>query len=199
VIATLRSLLPAGLLLALSAGPRPCPAFASEAPAGLHLPRRCDCMTPPAPREAQAQATALFLGVADSIAPARLPFAGAAGTYEGYRVRFRVLAAWPTGRRPGSPRKDATAMGPARKRAAYRAARADTVIDVGTGAGGGDCGFAFRRGETYLVYASGPPEALLTGICQRTRAEPDIASELSALGPPGVDRRARRDAGPPSP
>ena len=187
---TARSLVPAVLLLALSAGPQPCAALAREAGSADRSRRRCDCVTPPAPREAQAQATAVFLGVVDSVAPARLPFPGAAGTYEGYRVQFRVLATWAAGRGPGSPTKRVPATGREASRAPYRVARSDTVLAVGTGMGGGDCGFAFRRGETYLVYASGAPDALLTGICQRTRGGPDVDAEMAALGPPGVDRRA---------
>src|SRR6185369_8419633 len=55
--------------------------------------------------------------------------------------------------------------------------RNSVVIHSGTG--GGDCGYWFKRGETYLVYAYGKPDELSTGICTRTRpvakAEEDLA------------------------
>lgn len=53
-------------------------------------------------------------------------------------------------------------------------------IVIHSGTGGGDCGFWFRRGETYLVYAYGESQdKLYTNICTRTRlvakAEEDLA------------------------
>src|SRR5215207_9117855 len=43
-------------------------------------------------------------------------------------------------------------------------------VEVATGRGGGDCGYYFRKGETYLVYAHGGRDGktLATGICTRT-------------------------------
>jgi hypothetical protein len=42
---------------------------------------------------------------------------------------------------------------------------------VRTGRGGGDCGYGFKTGATYIVYAYTDPQsgALATGICSRTR------------------------------
>ena len=41
------------------------------------------------------------------------------------------------------------------------------------------CGYEFRKGESYLVYAGGQPEALSASLCSRTRplaqADDDIA------------------------
>lgn len=56
-------------------------------------------------------------------------------------------------------------------------------FEVSTGRGGGDCGYAFRKGATYLVYAYGggdgkPPS---TGICTRTRPAADAAEDLEFL------------------
>jgi hypothetical protein len=44
------------------------------------------------------------------------------------------------------------------------------VVEVGTGSGGGDCGFRFDVGSTYLVYAHRQQTTglLTTGICSRT-------------------------------
>ena len=61
----------------------------------------------------------------------------------------------------------------------------DSVI-VYTGSGGGDCGFQFSKGKSYLVYASAlDREPLTTSTCSRTReagrgAEGEI-KELRAL------------------
>lgn len=41
-------------------------------------------------------------------------------------------------------------------------------VTIFTGNGGGDCGYRFEIGESYLVYASGSNERLSTNICQRT-------------------------------
>jgi hypothetical protein len=41
-------------------------------------------------------------------------------------------------------------------------------VTIFTGQGGGDCGYRFEVGESYLVYASGSNERLSTNICQRT-------------------------------
>jgi hypothetical protein len=56
-------------------------------------------------------------------------------------------------------------------------------FEVSSGRGGGDCGYGFRKGETYLVYAYGggdgkPPS---TGICTRTRPVADAAEDLEFL------------------
>jgi hypothetical protein len=47
-------------------------------------------------------------------------------------------------------------------------------VELWTGMGGGDCGFDFKQGERYVVYASRHPDgALSTGICSRTRKASD--------------------------
>ena len=53
-------------------------------------------------------------------------------------------------------------------------------IEVVTGRGGGDCGYTFRRGDTYLVYAHRRDGAkrLYTGICSRTQALSDATEDL---------------------
>src|SRR5215207_10984090 len=56
-------------------------------------------------------------------------------------------------------------------------------VEVATGRGGGDCGYQFRKGETYLVYASRGADGrqLLTGICSRTRPVSDASEDLEFL------------------
>jgi hypothetical protein len=58
-------------------------------------------------------------------------------------------------------------------------------VVVFTGSGGGDCGFPFRRGESYLVYASANTDGWLgTGICGRTAELSRAAADLRELGTP---------------
>ncbi|QNK56693.1 hypothetical protein [Paenibacillus sp. PAMC21692] len=72
---------------------------------------------------------------------------------------------------------------------------AGTRITVWTGSGGGDCGFFFQKGMSYLVYAyaSGPDgngDEPGTGICTRTKALSQAQGDLDLLGqgvPPNKD------------
>lgn len=59
----------------------------------------------------------------------------------------------------------------------------DRDVEVRTGAGGGDCGFDFRRGEVYLVYASRSALSgrLETGICSRTTPIQEADRDLAYL------------------
>jgi hypothetical protein len=65
---------------------------------------------------------------------------------------------------------------------AYRGMTEKTA-EVHTGAGGGDCGYEFREGATYLVYAAPQAETgkLYTGICQRTRPLSDATDDIEFL------------------
>ena len=58
-----------------------------------------------------------------------------------------------------------------------------TEVEVATGMGGGDCGYGFRKGETYLVYAYGGRDGkpLATGICSRTTPVSDASEDLEFL------------------
>jgi 5-hydroxyisourate hydrolase-like protein (transthyretin family) len=55
--------------------------------------------------------------------------------------------------------------------------------EVATGRGGGDCGYGFRKGETYLVYAftGRDGKTLATGICMRTRPVSEASEDLEFL------------------
>jgi hypothetical protein len=67
------------------------------------------------------------------------------------------------------------------------------TIEVATGFGGGDCGFPFRKGHEYLVYASHSPgsSSLQAGICSRTAPAESAAEDLAYL-------RSLVKGGPPS-
>lgn len=84
-------------------------------------------------------------------------------------------------------------------------------VEVDTGAGGGDCGYPFEVGMTYLVYASvaKDTQVLTTGICTRTKpvsgAQEDLAFARSVTSAPAtggvvtgtVRNRDRRLVNPP--
>ena len=54
-------------------------------------------------------------------------------------------------------------------------------VTISTGRGGGDCGYGFEIGESYLVYASGSNESLSTNICQRTAPRSE-SGDMKFLG-----------------
>jgi hypothetical protein len=62
---------------------------------------------------------------------------------------------------------------------AFRGVQVPTA-DVTTGMGGGDCGYAFKLGERYVVYAYRAKDGsrLGTGICSRTRLASQAAEDL---------------------
>ena len=58
-----------------------------------------------------------------------------------------------------------------------------TRVSVFTAGSGPTCGYAFKEGESYLVYATrGPDGGLVTGICSRTRPLAEAADDLRFLG-----------------
>lgn len=56
-------------------------------------------------------------------------------------------------------------------------------VKVTTGRGGGDCGFEFKVGEEYLVYAYGEDD-LSANICSRTKGLNRADDDISFLGKP---------------
>lgn len=97
---------------------------------------------------------AVFLGRVEAI---ERPAAKSAPRYLlSRRVRLRVVEAFRGTPAPG----------------------ADVIVL--TGSGGGDCGYPFKAGEEYLVYASRRSDAdeLSTGICSRTKAAVQAAADL---------------------
>ncbi|MDZ4290177.1 MAG: hypothetical protein U0984_19580 [Prosthecobacter sp.] len=72
----------------------------------------------------------------------------------------------------------------------------DTVL-VTTGFGGGDCGFPFEQGESYLIYAQRQKDGILyTNICMRTGFLKDAATEILELE--GRLPKLRHPSTPPS-
>ncbi len=61
----------------------------------------------------------------------------------------------------------------------------DALVEVSTGMGGGDCGYLFKPGERYFVYASRTNDGRLrTGTCSRTRLASQAADDLAFFGQP---------------
>ena len=112
----------------------------------------CTCGTRGAPCEEFWKVAAVFVGRVESIEPVT----GKAGSrfLSSRKVSFSVVEA-------------------------LRGVDARQVV-VRTGSGGGDCGYNFKEGREYLVYAAigeGTGQ-LTTGICSRTRPVEDAASDL---------------------
>ena len=118
----------------------------------------CSCMAPGPPCRAFGAAAATFVGTVTDV-KTRQPKEGADGQVEwGARV-FTFTVVQPFSGVEG------------------------TEVEVSTGLGGGDCGYGFRKGETYLVYAygGGDGKGLGTGICTRTRPVSEAAEDLEYL------------------
>jgi hypothetical protein len=60
----------------------------------------------------------------------------------------------------------------------------EKTVSVFTAAHSATCGYGFRQGEAYLVYAGRSPQGRLsTTICSRTRRLKDAGDDLRELGP----------------
>jgi hypothetical protein len=127
---------------------------------------RCSCLPPPPPREALAQADAVFAGRVVSVVRHEAEDPGHPG---GPHLEVRIV---PTRR--------------------WKAAAADTVT-VRTATDSAACGFPFQEGEEYLVYAGGE-DALRVVTCSRTARLADAADDVAALGAaPGPRIPVRKD------
>jgi hypothetical protein len=118
----------------------------------------CSCFGPGEPCQAFGAAAATFVGTATDVKVIE-PKRGEGGRHEwgGRLFKFTVVQAF--------------------------SGVAGAEVEVLTGHGGGDCGYAFRKGETYLVYAYGGGEGkpLGTGICTRTRPASEATEDLEFL------------------
>ncbi|MCA1618495.1 MAG: carboxypeptidase regulatory-like domain-containing protein [Acidobacteria bacterium] len=138
----------------------------------------CTCMMPGPPCQAFGEASAVFVGTVTGVVSKPLK-SSAGGEGPGWATRtfkFAVAEAF--------------------------SGVEGTTAEVSTGFGGGDCGYTFVKGTSYIVYASRSKDGTLgTGICSRTRpalgATEDLAFLRGLAGrPPGVTvsgRVARRD------
>lgn len=113
----------------------------------------CSCMGERAPCEAYWESDAIFVGTVTGVEVVKV-FETGVSFYEQRLVRFAVAE---TLRGPGTPE-----------------------AEVVTGMGGGDCGYPFRQGVAYVVYASRSKQdgRLHTGICNRTRTLERAGNDL---------------------
>ena len=147
----------------------------------MALPGRafaCSCAVLPTVQAAVSDADAVFLGTVIRVTPVNQNASG--GSYSltppSNEVIFSVSSAWKGALRP--------------------------EVKVLTGTGGGDCGYGFSAGDTYLVYAysrhPGSPVFVIgdlrveiplgtqqfgTSICTRTAPLTLAAQDLAQLGP----------------
>lgn len=136
------------------------------------LAAACSCIPTPPHEEALERADAVFTATAESVENGFRDTEW--GRVPEVRVVLRLDRVWKGGE-PGEG-------GPT---PASRALADGERVELVTGSGGGDCGFPFMTGETYLVYASETERGPLTaGICTRTRPFKGSDEELAILGPP---------------
>lgn len=119
----------------------------------------CSCITPGAPCQAFGSASAVFVGTVTGSGPRQHRQGEKAGDVDWTPVVFRFTVLQPF-------------LGVE-----------SAEVEVATGRGGGDCGYSFRKGETYLVYAYGGRDGapLATGICTRTRPVSAASEDLEFL------------------
>lgn len=117
----------------------------------------CYCKSIGQPCQAYFQVDAVFIGTVESIAVRKTTFdAIPDGLIDGRVVH--VAVDWIS-----------------------RGAQGPTV-DLWTGMGGGDCGFDFKVGSRYVIYALHRADgSLSTGICSRTRLVSEAADDLAYL------------------
>lgn len=117
----------------------------------------CSCFGPGTPCESYGAASAVFAGTAISVRRAVEPKPGPVQPINYERIfKFAV---------------DQSYLGVA-----------GTEVEISTGSGGGDCGYNFRIGERYLVYAHSYGDRLATGICTRTKPFANANEDLTFLG-----------------
>lgn len=117
----------------------------------------CSCMFPGPPCQAAWKAESVFRARVVDIA------ASPAGAYDPKKIEWTPVRV--------SLFIEERLLGPQ---------TAKTTVEVWTGRGGGDCGYAFERGVTYVVYAGKAQDGrLTTGICSRTRPESEAAEDLA--------------------
>lgn len=113
----------------------------------------CSCVLPGPPDAELARSTAVFSGrVVSRDEPGGLLSSSA----DPVRVTFEVYAVW---------------KGPA-----YR------TITITTARSGASCGYAFEKGEEYLVYADGSADSLTVSMCSRTQSLSSAEEDLTKLG-----------------
>jgi hypothetical protein len=123
----------------------------------------CSCREKPPAKEALKHSDAVFAGTVESITEAQLALSGSRYTSSWYRVVFRVSESW-------------------------KGTNSTTLI-VYTSTQSTACGFPFRVGSTYLVYAHEThqskltaPDLLTTSVCTRTAHRSQALDDIRTFG-----------------
>jgi hypothetical protein len=138
--------------------------------------------------DARGRSSAVFVGRVDSVERVGHMIERSDTTWSVpvLRVRLQVLAAWPAALPDSLAAADDRDMGITERDAAR--VLADSLVWVTTPDSGPSCGFHFKRGAEYLVYADGPHTDLWTTKCSRTRSLGRARGDVRRLGTPSVDR-----------
>jgi len=78
----------------------------------------------------------------------------------------------------------------------WKGPEVDSLV-IWTGMGGGDCGYQFQVGSSYLIFAmASDTRRLVTGICSLTQARSTADEHIRALGAPRYQRQADSGSAP---
>lgn len=119
---------------------------------GVRSSLACSCIPPKSPSETLKEAAAVFSG---KVLKIRRQKTGS-GSLSQVEVVMRVETVW-----KGVDK---------------------TTIRISTASHSDACGYSFKEGNSYLVYAYGNAEDLSTSICSRTRRLSDAQDDLRELG-----------------
>ena len=119
--------------------------------------RACSCGVSPPPCEVFAKASAVFVGKVIDAAQQQVATRedGTKEVFDVGAIRFQVMEAF--------------------------AGVKGREVTIHSGTGGGDCGYWFKRGEVYLVYAFGELSHLGTTICSRTNPIAEASEDMAFL------------------
>lgn len=119
----------------------------------------CSCVTSGAPCQAYGSTTAVFVGTPTGVAHTKSEPAADGRSHSWPQRIFTFSVA-----------------------EAFRGVENTKEVQVFTGQGGGDCGYNFRIGDAYLVYAHRNQDGkLYAGICSRTRPLGSAAEDLEYI------------------
>jgi len=113
----------------------------------------CSCAPPGPPTDELAKSSAVFAG---KVVALDVPTGLVISSADPVRVTFQVYTVW---------------KGPVH----------NTLV-VTTARGGASCGYEFKQGQEYLVYARGAETALAVSLCSRTRLLSAADEDLATLG-----------------
>jgi hypothetical protein len=119
----------------------------------------CSCAGPGAPCQDYGQASAVFIGTPISVRTAERPATRSIEEIDWTPVTFKFSV-------------EQSFLGVQARE-----------VEVSTGRGGGDCGYGFKLGTRYVVYAYlySKTNRLTTGICSRTKPLDDAREDLDFL------------------